>query len=394
MNVLLAFDKFKGAMSAGEACRVAAEGIRRVRPEWTLFEAPLTDGGEGFCPILTEACGGALAWHTVADPLMRPVKAPIGWVEAQALPAAARQLLGCGERERIAVIEMAAASGLPLLAGEERDPWKTSSRGTGELILRAAQEGADRILLGVGGSATNDCGAGILEALGVEFLGAGGDPIPSITPENFGKVDSVLFSKVGPLPPVVIASDVQSPLLGEKGATRVFGPQKGLVDVEAMESVFERMAILLAASSSLELDPALPGMGAAGGVSFGLAACSRISLVPGFSLVSAWMGLPEKFRAADWVLTGEGRLDRGSLSGKGPVELLREAVGYGTRPVAMAGAIEEGVGECLSEELGGCECRTLSKPEWSLERSMRCAAERLREESADWAESLGAEYQP
>ncbi|MBC2600373.1 glycerate kinase [Puniceicoccus vermicola] len=390
MNILLAFDKFKGALTAGEACRIAADAVQSECPEISISEAPLTDGGEGFCPILTEARNGALEEYAVADPLGRPLRAPIGWVDAEELPLEARARIGCVEGQRVAIIEMASASGLPILSMEERDPWKTTSRGTGELIQKAVEEGADLILLGVGGSATNDCGVGVLEALGVRFLDAEGQALVDLRPDRFDLVESVEYEAAEPLPPIVIASDVQSPLLGESGATRVFGPQKGLNDVEKMEAVFERMAVLIASASpfdesSASPDASKPGMGAAGGISFGLSALAEVRVEPGFALVSDWMELAEKLAAADWVVTGEGRLDQGSLSGKGPVALLRDAVKQGAKVAAFAGAIEEGVPESLAGELGECTCIALSRPEWSLEESLSRTEERLAEEVSGWA---------
>tara|TARA_R100000027_G_scaffold67028_2_gene64278 strand:+ start:6767 stop:7963 length:1197 start_codon:yes stop_codon:yes gene_type:complete len=390
MNILLAFDKFKGSLTAGEACRIAGEAVRAEWPEATISEAPLTDGGEGFCPILTEAAKGRVERVSVSDPLQRPIDATVGWVEADQLPLTARARLGCVEGQLIAVIEMASASGLPILAQSERDPWKTTTLGTGELMRHAVEEGADLILLGVGGSATNDCGAGLLEALGARFFDCEGNLIAGITPENFDRVAEVDFSDVLELPPVVVASDVQSPLLGEFGATRVFGPQKGLLEVDRMEASYERMARRIATGSPLGEEVVWekvlsPGMGAAGGISFALSATAEVRIEPGFALVSDWMGIDQKLVDADWVLTGEGRLDRSSLSGKGPVALLREAVVANARVGVFAGGLEKGVPEELSKELGGCDCVELSRPGWTLEKSVSETKSRLAEELSLWA---------
>ncbi|MEM0965636.1 MAG: glycerate kinase [Verrucomicrobiota bacterium] len=403
MRILLAFDKFKGAMTAGEACTVTSATLRSALPEAVIDEAPLTDGGEGFCSILTEGAGGYLEWHEIVDPLGRPLSAPIGWVDSSDLTETARGLVGLEDGKRIAVVEMASASGLLLLDPSERDPWKTSTYGTGELIRIAADDGADLILLGVGGSATNDCGAGVLEALGVEFTSRRGfTPRPEdlgdadreinpllrksfgITPAQFSEIDAIEFSSAQSLPPVLIASDVESPLLGEAGATHVFGPQKGLKAVAEMESAVERLALLLASSSRLSPDPSSPGMGAAGGIAFGLSALTQTRIVPGFSLVSEWMGLPAKLEAADWLFTGEGKLDKGSLSGKGPVALLRSAARSDLRSVVIAGIIEDGIADALSDELGDCSCYQLSNPEWSLSEAFERAKGRLEEVVRDW----------
>lgn len=383
MKILLAFDKFKGALSAGEACRIAAEVLRRERPGDEREEAPLTDGGEGFAPILAGAVDGRLDVHPVRGPKGRTVQAPLGWVDGAALSPATRNILGGGEGERIAVVEMAAASGLPLLAPSERDPWATSSFGTGELIRIAAREGADRIVLGIGGSATNDLGCGALEALGVRFLDSAGRPVEAVRPDRFGEVEGIVFPPGG-IPPVVIASDVRNPLLGPDGATAVFGPQKGLAEVAPMEVAAERMALRLAFSAGNAPDPAAARMGAAGGIAFGLGCLGGVRLVSGFSLVSEWIGLPRKLAEASWVLSGEGKFDGGSLSGKGPFAVLREARRHGAGLALFAGALRADP----TAELGDCYRAELSDPSWPLETALSRTKERLAAEIARWARSL------
>ena len=386
--VLVAFDKFKGALSAGEACGIAASAIRR-RGGTVLAEAPLTDGGEGFCAILTSAAGGTLESVEVPDPLGRPIRADLGWVDSGRLTPSARGRLGCAGDERIAVVEMASASGLPLLAESERDPWLTSTEGTGALLRRAVECGAGRILLGVGGSATNDVGAGALAALGVRFLDESGGSVAPVTPAGFSDVGAVDFEGAPRLPPVVIATDVESPLLGSGGATRVFGPQKGLSDVAGMEKAVERMAGLLGDRSDRNPDPAAPGMGAAGGIAFGLSALSPVRIVPGFALFADWMGLEDLLARADRVVTGEGRLDAGSLTGKGPVALLRAAARKGCRLAVFAGAIEEEAVAALGDELGGFHRAVLSRPGELLSESLAATGDRLEAAVGEWWESSG-----
>ncbi|MFP4493766.1 MAG: glycerate kinase [Puniceicoccaceae bacterium] len=386
--VLVAFDKFKGALAAGEACRIAASAIRG-RGGAVLAEAPLTDGGEGFCAILTSAAGGTRESVEVPDPIGRTIRADLGWVDSGRLAPAARDRLGCAGDERIAVAEMASASGLPLLAGSERDPWKTSTAGTGALLRRAVERGADRILLGVGGSATNDVGAGALAALGVRFLDESGATVDPVVPGRFSGVAAVDFRDAPGLPPVVVASDVESPLLGPRGAASVFGPQKGLSDVAGMERAVERMAGLLRRGPGRSPDPDAPGMGAAGGITFGLSALCRVRIVPGFALFSDWMGLDELLARADWVVTGEGRLDAGSLTGKGPVALLRAAARKGRRLAVFAGAVEEEAASALGHELGRFHRAVLSAPGEALAESLAATADRLGASVGRWWESLG-----
>lgn len=384
MRILLAFDKFKGALTAGEACDRAAAALRAAGRGDVVECAPLTDGGEGFCPILTEAAGGRIDEAAVSDPLGRPVRAPIGWVRAECLPSPARDRLGVGARARIAVVEMASASGLPLLGPEERNPWNTGTQGTGQLLRLAAREGAEAILLGIGGSATNDAGCGALEALGVRFVDDRGDVVSPAVPRAFGRIEEVDWPEDPLLPPLIVASDVASPLLGPSGATALFGPQKGLREVGEMEAALERMARLLGSSAGGAPDPAAPGMGAAGGIAYGLSCAAPLRIVPGFALVADWLGLEEKLGACDWVLTGEGKLDRGSLTGKGPVALLRLAKRFGPRLAVFAGALDPAAAGELEAELGGCRFARLSDPGWALSEALGRAGDRLAEEVSLW----------
>lgn len=335
MRALIAFDKFKDALSAEEACRIAAEALRTTHPDWTLDLAPLSDGGERFAEILTEAVRGRLVSHDVTGPLGSSVRGTIGYVEISALPPPARSRLGLtAPRGLVAVIGMASASGLELVPRDRRDPWRTTTRGTGELIRHAQQIGVSAVLLGVGGSATNDLGLGALAGLGWDF---DLDPMPA----NWSEIRRVA---AGPhLPPIFVACDVVNPLFGERGATRTYGPQKGLArdEIPRLESEAQRMAALLCAAAGRPLSMAeIPGAGAAGGIAFGLMVAAGAWLVPGFDLVADWLELPRRLRAADLVITGEGRFDATSLAGKGPGSLVREARRLGKPVRVFAGSVD------------------------------------------------------
>ncbi len=333
MRALIAFDKFKDALSAAAACQVAADALRARHPEWELDLCPLTDGGESFGEILTKAGNGRLDYHNVTGPLGASVRAPVGFVDATALPTPVRSRLALTHADRVAVIGMASASGLELVPPERRDPWRTTTRGTGELIGRARDAGATVILLGVGGSATNDLGVGALAALGWTF---DRDPLP----ENWPHIRQV--GGGAKLPRIFIACDVVNPLLGPRGATATFGPQKGLkpADVPRLEAEMARIAALLCTASGQPFAATeTPGAGAAGGIAFGLMVAAGACLTPGFDLVSDWLGLSEKIAAADLVLTGEGRFDATSLAGKGPGSLVREARRLGKTAHVFAGSL-------------------------------------------------------
>ena len=338
MRVLVAFDKFKDALGAAQACEAVAAALRTRHPAWTLDLCPLTDGGEGFAENLTAAAHGRLEQHEVSGPRGDRVCAPIGFVEWARIPKPVQVRLPIQNptpkiENILAVIDLASVSGLELLPCDQRDPWLTTTRGTGELLAAAAKAGADAILLGVGGSATNDLGLGALSALGFKFP-------ETPTPATWGKIHRIK-GRVN-LPPVFVACDVTNALLGPHGATATFGPQKGLRadDLPRLEAEMARMAALLCEACGQPFALAeKPGAGAAGGIAFGLMVAAGAQLVPGFELVSDWLDLPARIAAADLVLTGEGRYDATSLGGKGPGALVAEARRLGKPAHVFAGSL-------------------------------------------------------
>lgn len=336
MRVLVAFDKFKNNMSAKTACDVAVRTLKSLQPGWTIDAVPLTDGGEGFVPILTDALGGTFETAKVKDALGRDIEARYGRVDLAAIPATAIQKLRLIKTAGpLAIIGMAEASGMEKLPSAERDPWKTTTFGTGQLIRHASANGAEAILLGLGGSATNDCGVGALEALGVIAYGHDHQPVHDLTPARWKEIASLggLYNVRGKYPPLRLACDVGNPLLGPRGATAVYGPQKGLraMDFERFERAMGKMADRLLGLAGFP-DEVFhqrknePGAGAAGGIGFGLRTLlPDTGFIPGADIVPALLRLGEKTRGADMILTGEGRFDASSLEGKGPGSLLRTA---------------------------------------------------------------------
>jgi glycerate kinase len=346
MRVLLAFDKFKDSLAARAACDAAAGALARRHPDWPLDLCPLADGGEGFAEILTGAAGGLLSTVSVTGPRGAAVDATLGLVPWARIPASARALLQLpaapADSAEIAVIEMAAASGLALLPPDQRDPWRTTTLGTGQLIAAAAQAGAAAILLGVGGSATHDLGAGALSALGLGFLSPNGEIIRPPRPDRWDMIERITGKIPAALPPIRIACDVSNPLLGPRGAAAVYGPQKGLrpADLARLDHASARLGLLLCAQSG-QSDALMdtPGAGAAGGLAFGLMTAARAKLLPGFDLVAAWLDLGARIAAADLVITGEGRFDDSSLSGKGPGAVAARALAAGKPVHVFAGQV-------------------------------------------------------
>ena len=351
MRVLVAFDKFKDSLSSPTACAITADALRSAHPDWQIDLCPLTDGGEGFCDILTRSAGGTVEKISVTGPRGVPVEATLGLVPLARIPPAARALLNLQPSTfnlqlhgdaTVAVIEMATASGLALLAPDQRDPWQTTTLGTGELLRAAARPGVAAILLGIGGSATSDLGLGALVALGLEFRSSRGERVHPPIPARWPEIARLAGRVPKDFPPLRIACDVTNPLLGPRGAAAIYGPQKGLRadDVTNLDHAAARLALMLShhcgAPDSL-LDA--PGAGAAGGLGFGLMAAAGARLLPGFDLVSAWLDLAPKLAAADLIITGEGRFDESSLTGKGPGAIASQAIALGKRVHVFAGAV-------------------------------------------------------
>jgi len=351
MRVLVAFDKFRNALSAQEACEIASRALRERHPDWQIELCPLSDGGDGFENILSTVVDGEHIPLQVTGPRGGLVEAGYSLVTESRIPAAARAKLefapGTNEvTSTLAIIEMATASGLSLLSPSQRDPWQATSHGTGQLIRAATERGVGAILLGVGGSATHDLGLGALTALGLEFHDSAGVKIRPPLPANWERIVKIEGAVPAALPPIFIACDVNNPLLGPLGAATVFAPQKGLHadELPSLEDASERIAQMLCAHCHQPLTlPGPPGVGAAGGIAFGLVCAARARLLPGFDFVSAWLGLEGKIAQADLVLTGEGRFDASSHGGKGPGALAAHAIAAGKTVHVFAGQIATSV---------------------------------------------------
>lgn len=339
MRVLVAFDKFKDALPAPAACAGAAQALGAGA---TVDVCPLADGGEGFAEILTATVGGEMVHVRATGPHGEPGTARYGLVRARNIPVAARDRAGfpAGD-EIVAVIELAQASGLAQVPPVQRDPWRTTTLGTGELIRDAAARGVAAILLGVGGSATHDLGLGALAALGLRLETADGAAVHPPVPARWPEV-AAMTGRLMPLPPIRIACDVTNPLLGSDGAAAVYAPQKGLQpeDYPRLEYMTGRLAVQLCTWAGR---PATlcqtPGAGAAGGVAFGFMAATGAQLLPGAALVGDWLGLDARLASAEVVITGEGRFDDSSLSGKGPGAVVRRALDLGKEVHVFAGHV-------------------------------------------------------
>ncbi len=332
MKFVIAPDSFKGGLTAKEAAKAIARGLKRVFPEADYILVPMADGGEGTVQSLVDATKGQLITETVTGPLGQPVAARFG-------------LLGNGTT---GVIEMAQASGLQFVTAKTANPLKTTTYGTGELILKALDHGVTQLILGIGGSATNDGGAGMAQALGVRLLdrhnraiGFGGGALSQLTRIDTSHMDPRLRQLK-----ISIASDVTNPLVGKNGASTVFGPQKGATAemVKTLDGNLIHYAALIKQALGKDLAN-YPGAGAAGGLGAGLLAFTNAQMTKGIDLVIQYSGLKQKARHADFVFTGEGGIDFQTKFGKTPygVALATKAVSPGAPVIAIAGNIGRGV---------------------------------------------------
>lgn len=329
MKFVLAPDSFKESMSAEKAALAMEAGIRKAFPDAICEIVPMADGGEGTVESLVSLTKGKMIEVEVTGPLGDKVWAQYG-------------LLGNGE---VAVMEMASASGLPLVKPEDRNPLLTTTYGTGEMIKHALDLGVSRILLGIGGSATNDGGAGMLQALGVSFKDQNGEEL-SHGGGSLGRLHTIDVSGLDPRLAVVkidVACDVSNPLVGENGASVIFGPQKGATP-EMVEKLDQNLAHYAKAIETILAKNIsdIEGAGAAGGLGAGLLAFLNAELTKGVDLVIDYIGLEERIIGADYVFTGEGSIDGQTLFGKTPYGVAALAQKHGIPVVAFAGKIGEG----------------------------------------------------
>ena len=332
MKIVIAMDSFKGSLSSIAAGNAAAAGILRALPDANITVYPAADGGEGTVEALVTGLHGTYQTVTASDPLGRPIPAQYG-----ILP------------DRTAVIEMAAASGLTLLTESERNPMITTTFGFGEMIADAITKGCRDFILGIGGSTTNDCGIGCLQALGFGIYDKDGKQVPH---GANGLAQAHHISTEHVLPEIRecrfhVACDVTNPLCEENGCSKIFAPQKGAsaAMVNEMERSMQRYAEIVAKAIP-NADADFPGAGAAGGLGFALRTFLHADLKPGIEIVMQHTGLAEAICDADVVITGEGRLDAQTVMGKVPVGIAKEARKYGIPVIAFCGCVGDGAREC------------------------------------------------
>ena len=342
MKVVIAIDSLKGSLSSMDAGHAIKEGILRATDADVIIK-PLADGGEGTTDALIEGMGGEKVSLTVKGPLQTPVEAYYGYLQ----------------ESNTAIMEMAMASGITLIPGEALDPLNTTTYGVGEMIKDAIHRGIRNFIIGIGGSATNDGGTGMLSALGYEFLDTNGQPvgfggqclekIAAISDKNkLAELEECHFQ---------IACDVENPLCGPKGATYIYGPQKGVSNtllplLDAGMKNYGQIAEIFTGKQTMET----AGAGAAGGLGFAFVTFLNGELKSGIDLILDAVGLEESLENADFVITGEGRLDQQTAMGKGPSGVAKLGKKYGAKTIALAGSVTEDASACNAAGIDGYFC--------------------------------------
>ena len=362
MRIVIAPDSFKECLSATQVAEAISAGILKVAPETEIISLPFADGGEGTVKAIVTATGGKIVPTPSVDALNRPIQSFYG-------------ILGDG---KTALIEMAAASGIEMISPEERNPLITSTFGTGLLLKAAIDAGFTTIILAIGGSATNDGGAGMAQALGFDLQDRNGEPIGQ-GGGSLADLHSINYWHVHPLLSTVkitVASDVRNPLLGISGASLVYGPQKGATPemVETLEINMTHFAILLQQEFGANFAE-IPGSGAAGGLGFGLLAFCKAEMVSGFELINQLTHLEEQIGQASLVFTGEGKIDEQTAFGKTISGVAKLAKKYKVPVIALAGKLEGSFTELHNQ--GVSSVFSIADRPMSMEESKNRAAELL-----------------
>jgi len=367
VRILIAPDKFKGSLRAREVAENIATGLRDILPDAKIDIAPMADGGEGTAEVICDALGGSWVSCAAHDPLGRAIEARYVWIE----------------EGKLAIMEMSEVAGMHRLSESERDPLRVNTFGVGEMLLDAARRGVDQIIIGLGGSATNDGGFGMARALGFRFFAGERELTRAVS--DLQKLTRVETPNALSLPKIIAAVDVRNPLLGENGATRVFGPQKGASGdkIDKLEAALTKLADVVAKVFKKDFRDE-QGAGAAGGLGFALVSFCGAKIRPGFDVVAESIGFESKIKDVDVVITGEGSLDRQTLEGKTAAGVARLARKLGKRVFAIVGRASED--RQVREIFDGVYEN--AQPGMSEKENMARATELLRENARELAKKL------
>lgn len=364
MKIIIAPDSFKGSLSAIAATEAIERGIQRYMPQAEIVKIPMADGGEGTLDSLIAAANGKKIQVTVTGPLGIPVEAMYGIIEPHST----------------AVIEMASASGICLLRADQLNPLLTTTYGTGELIKHALDAGCRHFILAIGGSATNDGGTGMLQALGMQLMDATGQSVGTggAALQKISFIDDQNFDSRIAQSHFLLACDVQNPFIGPNGATHVYGAQKGATAemIEALDEYMTSWADVIAAKTAINVHE-IPGAGAAGGLGGAFLAFFPVVMKRGIDVVIEYSHLSDHLKNADLVITGEGQIDAQTASGKTPMGVAQEALRYNVPTIALAGSVGLGIDKLYTYEI--ISVHSIINSPMSLQTAMEKAAELLEQ---------------
>ena len=370
MKVVIAPDSFKDSLSAHGIAQAIALGWQQVFPDAEIIQCPMADGGEGSIEAVLEVCSGKWREQIVQGPLGEPVLAKWGWLDAK----------------KIAIIEMAQASGIQLLQPSQRDACHSSTYGTGQLILAALDAGAKQIILTIGGSATNDAGSGLLDALGAKFLDADHQVLPAggIALQNLALIDLENFDSRIQQTKFLLAADVTNPLCGPNGASHIFGPQKGASPQQVLELDQALSHFADVTGQYFDFDQRNEtGAGAAGGLGFAAKTFLKAEFRSGVEVIAELNQLTAKIQGADWVITGEGKFDEQTLNGKTPFGVAQIAQAANIPVIVIAGTLGENYQALY--QYGITAAFSLTSGPTSLKEACQNAAELIRARTTDIA---------
>ena len=363
MKIIIAPDKFKGSLTSIEVCHAIKEGILEADNTIETLLFPMADGGDGFAEVLKYYLHTETQFAETVDPLGRNISASYEW----------------NKKDLVAIIELATASGLVILKKEEQNPMITSTFGTGLLIMDAIKRGANKIILGIGGSATNDAGTGILAAMGFIFLD-GENNIITASGENLCRIEKIIPPSILSSVKIEIACDVTNPLYGPEGAAHIFSPQKGATpeQVKKLDDGLKHFSKIIENETGKNLSD-IPGTGAAGGIAAGLMAFLNVSLIEGTELITNASGIQNSMDGSDFIITGEGKLDHQSFGGKTISAITSLAKEKSIPVMALCGKLELTNAEW--HELGLCAALAIMDPLISEDESMKMAPALIREKA-------------
>jgi len=373
MKIVIAPDSFKGSLTATEVADAIEIGFRAVYPDAEYVKVPMADGGEGTVQSLVDATSGTIINQSVIGPMGDMVPGFFG-------------ILGCS---RTAVVEMAAASGIHLVKPEERNIYLASSFGTGQLINAALDHGCDKLIIGLGGSATNDGGMGMMKALGAQFLGQGDAPLaPDVRALlQLAKIDLQYLDHRLTKTEIVVACDVNNPLCGKNGASRIFGPQKGATgdDIVVLDKALAHYGDVLAINTGRNI-AVEPGSGAAGGLGAALIGLIDAVVKPGVDLVIEIVDLAKSLVDTNLVITGEGRIDSQTIHGKAPAGVAKIAKSHNLPVICIAGSVEDGAD--IIHQMGIDEIYSVIEGDYDLTEALIEAGHKLTQAAQKIAKSL------